>query len=199
MDANRRWNSRAAGLIAALLLLSARWRAQQDTGVLLFTETEQIPLKTYAEFMRSGILRITSRQHRRTSRPWTTIRFIRCRATGWGPVAVMAASEELFTSRVRRAADDSDLDSTGRRHGSHGASGRSRKPERIAELHRGDQATRRRRQRVFLPDPHLGRHHSATTRSGCASREALSRLDPSSHAPPRRRSASSPTATTHQG
>lgn len=32
----------------------------QDTSVLLFSDQEQIPLKTYAEFMRTGMLRLTS-------------------------------------------------------------------------------------------------------------------------------------------
>ena len=96
MDANRR-STEVLAVIAVVLLLSATAARAQDTGVLLFTETEQIPLKTYAEFMRSGILRITHGSVKDIPTV-DSIRFIRCSRTGWRPVAVMAASEELFKS-----------------------------------------------------------------------------------------------------
>lgn len=83
-------------LVAIVMLGSALPARAQDTGVLLFTETEQIPLKTYAEFMGSGILRITHGSVKDIPTV-DTIRFIRCSRTGWQPVGVMAASEELFT------------------------------------------------------------------------------------------------------
>lgn len=83
-------------LVAVVMLCSALPARAQDTGVLLFTETEQIPLKTYAEFMGSGILRITHGSVKDIPTV-DTIRFIRCSRTGWQPVGVMAASEELFT------------------------------------------------------------------------------------------------------
>lgn len=47
-------------VVVLVMLCGALPGQAQDTGVLLFTDTEQIPLKTYAEFMRSGILRTSS-------------------------------------------------------------------------------------------------------------------------------------------
>lgn len=82
--------------LLAMLLFCATPAAAQDSGIVLFTETEQIPLKTYAEFMGSGVLRFTHGSI--TDIPTVdSIRFIRCARTGWQPVGVMAASEELFT------------------------------------------------------------------------------------------------------
>ncbi len=43
----------AAAAVVSALLAAAPARAQ-NAGVLLFTDTEQIPLKAYAEFMRAG-------------------------------------------------------------------------------------------------------------------------------------------------
>jgi hypothetical protein len=107
----------------------------QDTGIVLFTADEQIPLKTYAEFMGSGVLRFTHGSIKDIPTV-DSIRFIRCARTGWQPVGVMAASEELFTNEKaeRRllkiatrpvgvtavAVRVADLES----------------PERVAELHR---------------------------------------------------------------
>lgn len=123
-----------AGALAAVMLIVAP-AAAQDSGIVLFTETEQIPLKTYAEFMGSGILRFTHGSIKDIPTV-DSIRFIRCARTGWQPVGVMAASEELFsndkaerrllkiatrpvgvTAVIARVAD---LES----------------PERVAELHR---------------------------------------------------------------
>src|SRR5688500_14477744 len=87
---------RKFALVAVVMLCSASPARAQDTGVLLFTATEQLPLKTYAEFMGSGILRITYGSAKDIP-TIDTIRFIRCSRTGWQPVGVMAASEELFT------------------------------------------------------------------------------------------------------
>lgn len=98
MDASRLASPRmarvAAVALAAALLASAPARAQ-GTGVLLFTEKEQIPLKAYAEFMRAGILQLTSGAVKDIP-TIDTLRLIRCSITGWRPVAVMAASDELF-------------------------------------------------------------------------------------------------------
>ncbi len=124
------------GLAVAVSLVTAAPPAlAQDTGVILFTETEQIPLKTYAEFMGSGVLRITHGSMKDIPTV-DSIRFIRCARTGWSPAGVMAASEELFTNEYaeRRllkialrpvsvtavAARVADLED----------------PERVAELHR---------------------------------------------------------------
>lgn len=99
MDArSRRRPTRFVGaLTLAAAVLSAMPAFAQDTGVLLFTEKEQIPLKTYAEMLGAGILRITHG----TTKDIPTIdsfRFIRCSLTGWRPASVLAAGEALFTN-----------------------------------------------------------------------------------------------------
>jgi hypothetical protein len=96
--ANRRATSGiiAAAFVAAFAAAFAPPVHAQDTGIVLFTEDEQIPLKTYAEFMGSGILRFTHGSIKDIPTV-DSIRFIRCARTGWQPVGVMAASEELFT------------------------------------------------------------------------------------------------------
>lgn len=131
---SRRVNRLAAVLVTAVCL-SGSTALAQNTGVLLFTEQEQIPLKTYAEFMRAGILQITSGAVKDIPTV-DSFRFIRTSITGWRPVAVMVASGDLFKSEYseRRmipialrpvgvtavAVRVADLE----------------KPERIAELHR---------------------------------------------------------------
>lgn len=135
MDANHRLNSLVIGVMAALLLLGSGGASAQDTGVLLFTETEQIPLRTYAEFMRAGILRITHGSMKDIPTV-DSIRFIRCSRTGWNPVAVMVASEELFTSEY---AERRMIPIATRPVGVTAVTVRVadlEKPERIAELHR---------------------------------------------------------------
>lgn len=84
----------AAVLVVLVLALPA---GAQSTSIVLFTESEQIPLTTYAEILPAGILRITSGAIKDIPTV-DSIRFIRTALTGWQPVAVMAASEELFTS-----------------------------------------------------------------------------------------------------
>lgn len=135
MDASRRLNRRVAAAIVAVLLLSSTAALAQDTGVLLVTGTEQIPLKTYAEFMRSGILRITHGSLKDIPTV-DSIRFIRCSRTGWRPVAVMAASEELFTSEY---AERRMIPIATRPIGVTAVTVRVadlERPERVAELHR---------------------------------------------------------------
>ena len=95
MDASRRSISFVAVFVGLIAVLAATPARAQDTGVLLFTETEQIPLKTYAEFMRAGILRISSGAVKDIP-TIETFRMIRCSITGWRPVAVLVASEDLF-------------------------------------------------------------------------------------------------------
>jgi hypothetical protein len=97
MDANRRSSKLIAALAGLVVVLAAAPAPAQDTGVLLVTETEQIPLKTYAEFMPAGILRITSGAIKDIP-TIDTFRLIRCSITGWHPVAVLAASADLFKS-----------------------------------------------------------------------------------------------------
>ena len=133
-------------VVVLVMLCSALPGQAQDTGVLLFTDTEQIPLKTYAEFMRSGILRITHGSVKDIPTV-DSIRFIRCSRTGWQPVAVMAASEELFTSEY---AERRMIPIATRPVGVTAVAVRVadlENPERITELHRaikqpegGDQA-----------------------------------------------------------
>lgn len=124
----------SASIVAALLITAASAQAQ-DTGVLLFTEDQQIPLKTYAEFMRSGILRITYGSLRDIP-TIDSFRFIRCSRTGWRPVAVMAASDELFTSEY---AERRLIPIATRPVGVTAMTVRVadlEKPERVTELHR---------------------------------------------------------------
>lgn len=126
---------RISASIAAVLLVAAASAQAQDTGVLLFTADQQIPLKTYAEFMGSGILRITYGSIKDIP-TIDSIRFIRCSRTGWRPVAVMAASEELFTSEY---AERRMIPIATRPVGVTAVTVRVadlEKPERVAELHR---------------------------------------------------------------
>ena len=135
MDANRRSISRVALLAGFVVALAAAPARSQDTGVLLFTETEQIPLKTYAEFMRAGILRITSGAVKDIPTV-DTFRMIRCSITGWRPVAVLVASEDLFKSEY---AERRMLPIAQRPVGVTAVSVRVadlENPQRIAELHR---------------------------------------------------------------
>jgi hypothetical protein len=121
--------------IAAVLLIFAGSAPAQDTGVLLFTETEQIPLRTYAEFMVSGLLRITHGSIKDIP-TIDTLRFIRVSRTGWQPVAVMAASEELFKNEY---AERRMIPIAVRPVGVTAVAVRVadlEKPERVAELHR---------------------------------------------------------------
>jgi len=108
---------------------------QQSAPIVLHTSTEQIPLKAYAEMMRSGVLRITSGSERDIPTV-KDVSYFRCGLTGWAPKGVLVASDELFVSdRAERrllpifsrpvavstvAARVADLES----------------PERIAELRR---------------------------------------------------------------
>ena len=135
MDANHRLNRLAVVLAVGLALWSTGPAEAQDTGVLLVTETEQIPLKTYAEFMRAGILRITHGSVKDIPTV-DSIRFIRCSRTGWRPVSVMVASEELFTSEY---AERRMIPIATRPIGVTAVAVRVadlERPERIAELHR---------------------------------------------------------------
>ena len=138
MDRNRsrRSISALAAAIAALVVITAPVAlARQAAPIVLFTSTEQIPLKAYAEFMRSGILQLVSGSPKDIPTV-TDVSYFRCGLTGWAPKGVLVASEELFKSEYaeRRllpvfvrpvavstvAARAADLE----------------KPERIAELRR---------------------------------------------------------------
>jgi hypothetical protein len=85
-----------AAALAAVLLTALPARAQ-DSGVLLVTSTERIPLRTYAEMMNTGVLRMSSGL-RKDIPTIHNFQSIRCNLTGWRPMTVMAAPEALFTS-----------------------------------------------------------------------------------------------------
>ena len=128
-------NAFVAAVLAVALIASAAPSAAQDSGIVLFTDTEQIPLKTYAEFMGSGILRFTHGSIKDIPTV-DSIRFIRCARTGWQPVGVMAASEELFTNEK---AERRLLKIATRPVGVTAVIARVadlESPERVAELHR---------------------------------------------------------------
>lgn len=138
MDRNRSRGSISAA-IAAIALVQALAlsvvEGQQAAPIVLHTSTEQIPLKAYAEMMRTGVLRLTSGSAKDIPTV-TDVSYFRCGLTGWAPKGVLVASEELFMSdRAERrllpiftrpiavstvAARAADLE----------------KPERIAELRR---------------------------------------------------------------
>jgi hypothetical protein len=140
MDRNRRRRSISAAFvaIAVVTLATPVIVAQQQAPIVLHTATEQIPLKAYAEMMRTGILRLTSGSPKDIPTV-TDVSYFRCGLTGWAPKGVLVASEELFVSdRAERrllpifsrpvavstvAARAADLES----------------PERIAELRRAVQ------------------------------------------------------------
>ena len=100
MDSRNRRRSTSAVIVAlAALTLPATppARAQQAAPIELYTSTEQIPLKTYAEFMNTGVLRITSGSLKDIPTVADVSHF-RCGLTGWAPKGVLVASEELFSS-----------------------------------------------------------------------------------------------------
>ena len=82
---------------AAVIIASAEGRAQQSAPIVLHTSTEQIPLKTYAEIMRSGVMRIVSGSERDIPTV-ADVRFFKCSLTGWSPKGVLVSSDELFRS-----------------------------------------------------------------------------------------------------
>lgn len=87
----------AIAVTAIALLVPFHLVAQQSAPVILHTSTEQIPLTTYAEFMRTGVMRIVSG----TERDIPTVNdvsYFRCSLTGWAPKGVLVSSEELFRS-----------------------------------------------------------------------------------------------------
>ena len=65
--------------------------------VTLHTSTEQIPLKAYAEFRRSGVLQMSSGSLKDVP-TIADFRMLRCNLTGWLPGRAMVASEKLFES-----------------------------------------------------------------------------------------------------
>ena len=89
--------SAAVAAVAAIAVLAAPLAAQQAAPVVLHTSTEQIPLKAYAEMMRTGVLRIVSGSPRDIPTV-ADVSYFKCALTGWLPKGVLVASEELFVS-----------------------------------------------------------------------------------------------------
>src|SRR5687768_7458835 len=94
-DQNRPLTSAIAAAVVAVCTLAAPAVLAQQAPILLFTSQEQIPLKAYAEFMRSGVLQIVSGSARDIPTV-SDVSYIRCGLTGWAPKGVRVASEELF-------------------------------------------------------------------------------------------------------
>ncbi|HEX6163791.1 MAG TPA: hypothetical protein VFZ31_10515 [Vicinamibacterales bacterium] len=94
-----RFGSAIAAAVLALLTLGLPAAFAQQQPIVLFTSKEQIPLKAYAEFMRSGVLQIVSGSIRDIPTVSDFSHF-RCGLTGWAPKGVMVASEELFKSET---------------------------------------------------------------------------------------------------
>ena len=97
MDRSRSFISASLAAFAAIAVLAAPLAAQQAAPVVLHTSTEQIPLKTYAEMMRTGVLRIVSGSPRDIPTVGD-VSYFNCGLTGWSPKGVLVASEELFVS-----------------------------------------------------------------------------------------------------
>ena len=76
--------SAAVAAVAAIAVLAAPLAAQQAAPVVLHTSTEQIPLKTYAEMMRTGVLRIVSGSERDIPTV-ADVGYFKCALTGWSP------------------------------------------------------------------------------------------------------------------
>ena len=87
----------SAALIAITLFIPTRIAAQQPAPIILHTSTEQIPLRAYAEIMRTGVMRIVSGSERDIPTV-TDVSYFRCSLTGWAPKGVLVSSEELFRS-----------------------------------------------------------------------------------------------------
>ena len=102
---SRQANSAAAAVIASVVMLvtlaivsvTAPVAAQQAAPVILHTSTEQIPLRTYAEMMRAGFLRLAYGAAKDIPTV-TDVSYFRCSLTGWAPRGVLVSSEEFFAS-----------------------------------------------------------------------------------------------------
>lgn len=79
---NRSRQARFAALVVALMIGGASHALAQSSAVVLYTSTEQIPLKAYAELHRSGVMQLTSGSAKDIP-VIQDFRFIRCALTGW--------------------------------------------------------------------------------------------------------------------
>ena len=94
---HRRAVNALVAALAAATLIAPGLAAQQSSPIVLHTSTEQIPLKTYAEMMRAGILRIVSGSAKDIPTV-SDVSYFRCGLTGWAPKGVLVTSAELFIS-----------------------------------------------------------------------------------------------------
>ena len=99
MDRSRRRliSAATAALVLVLAAAPSAVEGQSAAPIVLHTSTEQIPLKAYAEMMRTGVLRITSGSERDIPTV-KDVSYFRCGLTGWAPKGVLVASDELFVS-----------------------------------------------------------------------------------------------------
>lgn len=95
--ASRGISSVIAIALAVVTIASIDAGAQQAAPIVLHTSTEQIPLKAYAEIMRTGVMRLVSGSERDIPTV-SDVQYFRCSLTGWSPKGVLVASEELFHS-----------------------------------------------------------------------------------------------------
>ena len=98
MDRNRHRRQAISAFVAAIAvatLIAPSIAAQQMSPIVLHTAKEQIPLKTYAEMMRAGILQIVSGSVKDIPTV-TDVSYFRCGLTGWAPKGVLVTSAELF-------------------------------------------------------------------------------------------------------
>ena len=83
--------------LAIFALASHSPSAQQAAPVILHSSTEQVPLKAYAEILRTGVMKIVSGSERDIPTV-NDVRYFRCALTGWAPKGVLVSSDELFRS-----------------------------------------------------------------------------------------------------
>jgi hypothetical protein len=136
--------------LAVLTVLAPTGPASaQGSAVVLHTSTEQIPLNAWAEFRRAGTLVMASGTF--SDIPTVTdFRMLRCNLTGWSPMSVMVASEDLFASEY---AERRMLPIAGRRVGVTALQVRVadlEQPARVAELLRAVGAGERDNGYFFL-------------------------------------------------
>src|SRR5262245_48332308 len=88
MDRSHRLLGSAIAAVFAIVMLGQAASAQQAAPIVLYTSTEQISLKAYAEFMRSGILQLVSGSPKDIPTV-NDVSYFRCGLTGWSPKGVL--------------------------------------------------------------------------------------------------------------
>ena len=97
MENQSRRLSRLAVFAVAVTLAGVSPALAQGSAVVLYTSTEQIPLKAYAELLRSGVMQLASGAVKDIP-VIADFRMVRCSLTGWRPGRAVVASEALFKS-----------------------------------------------------------------------------------------------------